>query len=385
MKKKVLFLITKANWGGAQRYVYDLATALDPTHYEPVVVVGSDGELTALLTSAGIRTICLPSLQRDIAITKEFQFARALWRTIRSERPDILHVNSSKAGGVGCFVGRVARVPSVIFTAHGWAFNEDRPRWQKLLIKTLHWLTVLLSHHTIAVSSAIKAQMQWPFAAQKMTIINPGRTISGFVSKLQARAAMVQITPELTPYQTDVWLLLIAELHPIKQHQLLIEAMQSIINTYPHVRLLCIGDGELRTSLANTIKTSQLTNHVFLLGAIPEAAQYLKAADLFVLPSKSESYGYVLHEAGLAKVPIVASHVGGITDIITDTSVGTLLNPVNSQTIAEAITTFLESPEPYHTKAQKLATHLQTRTVATMTKRTTALYDKVPRIVVSSN
>ena len=74
-RKKVLFLITKSNWGGAQRYVYDLATALDPETYEPVVALGGDGDLKEKLEKAGIRTISLQTLERDISITKEIRFA----------------------------------------------------------------------------------------------------------------------------------------------------------------------------------------------------------------------------------------------------------------------------------------------------------------------
>jgi len=153
-RKKVLFLITKSNWGGAQRYVYDLATHLDQTKFEPVVALGGDGELVTLLDHAGVRVIRINSLTRDISLKKEKEFASELYKIIRIEKPDILHVNSSKAGGVGTALGRILRVPRIIFTAHGWAFNEERPWWQRMVIKFLHWVTVLLSHRTIAVSGA---------------------------------------------------------------------------------------------------------------------------------------------------------------------------------------------------------------------------------------
>jgi hypothetical protein len=194
MRKKILFLITKSNWGGAQRYVFDLATTLDQDIYEPVVALGGNGELLDKLSVAGIRTISLATLQRDISFTKELSFAKELWRTVRIEKPDVFHVNSSKAGGLGCFIGRVAGINRVIFTAHGWAFNEDRPLWQKFIIKKLHWWTVVLSHHTIAVSSAVAAQMNWPFVQRKMTVIHPGRTITNFAGKLEARQTITHTT-----------------------------------------------------------------------------------------------------------------------------------------------------------------------------------------------
>jgi len=374
-RKKILFLITKSSWGGAQRYIYDLATTLDQAVYEPVVILGGNGELTDKLNAVGIRTITLQTLQRDISITKEIRFAAELWRIVRAERPDVLHVNSSKAGGVGCLVGRLALVPRVIFTAHGWAFNERRPWWQKFIIKKIHWFTVMLSHRTIAVSNAIVEQMNWPLAQRRMVVINPGRTIPQFESRLTARTTIALAHPPLAGYTADVWFCILAELHPIKQHAMLFDAMKIIITEYPYVRLVCIGGGELQTKLQTYINENGLEQNVFLTGAIHEAAGLLKAADLFVLPSRSESYGYVLHEAGLARVPIIASDVGGIPDIITSEAVGTLVPSNDQAALAGAIVQFLHDPQLYENKAQALQATLQNRTVTNMTTQTIEVYE----------
>ena len=373
-RKKVLFLITKSNWGGAQRYVYDLATTLDQTRFEPVVALGGEGELRDKLAQAGIKTILFTSLQRDVSLTKELTFARELWRVLQAEQPTILHVNSSKAGGIGCLIGRLAGVPRVIFTAHGWAFNEDRPWWQKLIIKKLHWLTVLLSHHTIAVSRAMITQMNWPLAQRRMSVINPGRTIPTFARKLEARQTIANHQPLLVPFVAEQWLLIIAELHPIKQHAVLFDAIAAVLTTHPQVRLVCIGDGELADQLQTHIAEHNLEQHVFLTGPIHEAALLLKAADVFVLPSQSESYGYVLHEAGLAEVPIIAANVGGITDIIADDTVGTLVSPTTAKTLADAIIAVVDQPHLYQDKARRLLPKLQARTIEHMTTRTVAVY-----------
>src|SRR5690606_30501769 len=141
-KRKILFLITKSNWGGAQRYVYDLAAGLPEEEFETLVALGGDGPLTDKLRSQGVRVVPLPALQRDMSIDKDIQSFFDIWAIIRVERPHIFHVNSSKAGLFGALIGRLAGVPKIIFTAHGWGFNEDRPGWQKLAIKFGHWLTI---------------------------------------------------------------------------------------------------------------------------------------------------------------------------------------------------------------------------------------------------
>lgn len=373
-RKKVLFLITKSNWGGAQRYVYDLATHLDPAQFEPVVALGGDGTLKEMLQHAGIRVITIDSLERDISLKKEWAFAQELWQILRHERPDILHVNSSKAGGVGTLLGRIARIPRVLFTAHGWAFNEDRPWWQRTLIKALHWLTVLFSHKTIAVSTAMMTQLDWPLIERKMKVIHPGRTIGVMYPKRDARAELISRHPVLSHHQNDPWVMTIAELHPIKRLSVLIDAMQKSIQTHPSLRCVIIGDGQLRAELTAHIERAGLQQHVFLLGSVVEAARFLKAADLFVLPSKSESYGYVLHEAGLAGLPVIATNVGGIPDIIRDGMTGTLVPPDDVPALAHAITSYFDHPKTWLPRTHALQQTMEARSVEHMTTQTSALY-----------
>jgi glycosyltransferase involved in cell wall biosynthesis len=374
-KKKVLFLITKSNWGGAQRYVYDLATHLDPERFTPVVALGGTGVLKEQLEHAGVRVITISSLDRDISLRKEWAFATELWQILRTEQPAVFHVNSSKAGGIGTLLGRLARVPRVIFTAHGWAFNETRPLWQRLVIKALHWVTVLLSHKTIAVSNAIVTQMNWPGALRKFKIIHPGRTIGAMYDRTEARMQLTEIHSPLHSYRDDPWVLTIAELHPIKQLPTLIEAMQRTVDEYPQLRSIIIGEGEERLHLERLITETGLQNHVFLTGTITEAARFLKAADLFVLPSRSESYGYVLHEAGLAGVPVIASDVGGIRDIVTDGVSGRLLPVGGTKQLAAALAHFAAHPEDWTPFAHQLHAHLRSRTVAHMATQTEAVYE----------
>src|SRR3989344_8990682 len=106
-RKKVLFLITKGNFGGAQRYVYDLATSLPKSKFEAVVAFGEGEELKALLEQAGIRTIQIEKLIREVKTFDEFKVCKNLIELIKRERPDIIHLNSSKMGGIGAVAGRL--------------------------------------------------------------------------------------------------------------------------------------------------------------------------------------------------------------------------------------------------------------------------------------
>ena len=373
-KKKVLFLITKSNWGGAQRYVYDLATTLDKNQFEPIVAMGGDGILNEMLNNAGIHTIILAEMQNKLSLKQARKAGAELRRILKAEKPDVLHVNSSTAGLIGALVGHSTRVPHIIFTAHGWAFNEDRPLWQRLMLKTLHYITVLLSDRTIAVSRAIVAQMNWPGAQRKMKVINPGRTIGVTYERAEARIKLISFCSELAPYVHDEWIVCLAELHVIKRHLVLLDAFRQLPQGKHAHRLILIGEGSERAHIETYIATHNLNDRVILTGNITEAARFLKAFDLFVLASKSESYGYVLHEAGLVGVAIVATNVGGIPDIIRDHETGLLVPPDNAPALTTAITTLLQNPTQKAAYATALHNELLMRSVAKMTRQTESLY-----------
>jgi glycosyltransferase involved in cell wall biosynthesis len=378
-QKKVLFLITKSNWGGAQRYVFDLATNLDPLAFQSIVAFGGNGELADKLTEAGIKTISLKSLVRDISAIKELRAIFELIAIIHRERPDVLHINSSKAGLYGALFGRLLRVPRIIFTSHGWAFNEARPWWQQLLFKTLHWLTVLLSHETIAVSATLKNQLSWPGAASRMRVIKLGRSLPEFKTKEDARQLLeMQVTTTdhgLIDFHEDTWIGTIAELHPIKNLAVAIDAVASLIHIFPSLRYVIIGEGQERAQLTAQIYHLGLEEHVFLVGALPEAARFLKAFDLFVLPSTSEGAGYVLLEAGLASVPIVATNVGGIPELITNGQTGSLVPPDAVDALTIAIRELLENADRQTEYITTLLPICTSYTIEKMVAETAQIYN----------
>jgi glycosyltransferase involved in cell wall biosynthesis len=373
-KKKVLFVITKANWGGAQRYVYDLATHLDQKRFVATVALGGDGQLATLLQHANIPTTTIANLERDVTLKKEWSAFRELLCLLRRERPDILHLNSSKAGALGALAGRITGVPRIIFTAHGWAFNEDRPWRQRLLIALAHWFTVLLCHYTIAVSSALPRQLSLPGTAKKFKILNPGRTIGATFSRTQARQKLTELRPALLGHENRFWFGVVAELHPIKRLHILIESFERLATKHGNIRLVIIGDGALRMTLDQLIKRKGLSESVFLLGAIADAARFLKAIDVFVLPSKSESYGYVLHEAGICGVPVIATNVGGIPDTVKNEVSGLLVPPDDVVALESAMERYLKDASLRRTHADALKSALKKRSLADMVRATEALY-----------
>lgn len=131
-KKSILFIVTKSVWGGAGKYVYDLATNLSPD-FNVSVAAGGKGELFSRSNQAGIPYFRIRGFQRQVNIFKDILATWEIGWLLFRLRPDIIHVNSSKAGGI---VGLAAKKYQLfafkkirlVFTVHGWAFNEERPQ-----------------------------------------------------------------------------------------------------------------------------------------------------------------------------------------------------------------------------------------------------------------
>ncbi len=304
LKKKILYVITKSNWGGAQKYVYDLATSLPKEQFDAAVALGGTGPLLEKLQAAGIRTISLP-LTRDIKIFSDPTVVLfSLLRLFREERPDVVHLNSSKAGGIGAFAARLAGVQRIIFTAHGWPFAEKRNAVWRLFAWLGSYGTALLSHEIIAVSKKdLLLGQRMLFCTNKMHLVYNGIKLpmafgSGEVIR-SAFPAGARITGT------------IGELTNNKNQIALIEQAKSNSDMFVAI----VGEGEERSRLEAQIREYGLEARVKLFGFMP-AREVLKGFDVFVLPSLKEGLPYVLLEARAASLPIEANRVGGVGEIM---------------------------------------------------------------------
>ena len=377
-KKKILFVITKSNFGGAQRYVYDIARSLSRSEFEIIVAFGGEGYLKKKLKDANIHTIPIEGLERDINFFNEFRVFFQLLKLYRKERPDVVHLNSSKIGGIGSLAGRIARVPKIIFTAHGWAFNEERTWIERKIIRFLYWITLLLSHTTIAVSRQIKDQVHnLPFIRHKITVIYNGVDQAGVFSKQEARELLLRQNKKMySSIPNDaLWIGTVAELHKTKGQTYAIKAMDRLIQEGKNIVFIIIGEGEERHNLRALIEEKGLANNIFLIGFIDVAPQYLRAFDIFTLTSISEALSYTILEAGLSESAVVASNVGGIPEIITSKESGLLVPTRNSSAIAQAISYLIDNKEKRNQFGRKLKQKIEhTFSLEEMLEKTISVY-----------
>lgn len=380
---KVLYIITKSNWGGAQRHVYDLSRFMKQKGYEITVALGGNGILRDKLMEAGISTRILGSLKRDISLKDDSSSLRDIWNVVREIRPDILHLHSPKAAGLGSLVGRILKVKKIIFTVHGFTMNEDRSLPQKGLIAFFTWLTMLFSTHVILLSEKEKKQAEaFPGVAEKLRVVPLGIESPTFFSRGGAIDLFQSKVPLHSKINIEKKFVIgtIGELHKNKGLVYALHAIEKVIGKFPSVVFFVIGEGDERNSLQTLIREKKLEEHVILAGYIPQAAEYLKGISLFLFPSIKEGLPYAILEAGHAGIPVISTTVGGIPEVIDDMKSGILILPKKVDEIAHAIEFLLEHRAIQKEYAQALQYRVKTYfSLDGMLRKTLDIYEEKPR------
>lgn len=341
---KILYVITKSNWGGAQRYVYDLATSFSSKGVDVVVAFGGEGELKQRLQEHSIKTITLQSLTRDISITKELSVIKEIFLLIKNEQPDIVHLNSSKAAGIGALVCRILGVTSVV-TIHGAPFREDRRFFVKKLIYFFTWVTCLCAHKVITVSKQDEADIgAMFFIKKKVTTVYLGVVYE----PKQGR---------LTPKGREIKIVTVGELTRNKGQLYGIEAIDLLRRRGVLFTYTLIGEGEDRALIERHIALKQLEDVVFLAG-YQDARSILQEYDVYLLPSIKEGLPYILLEAGKAGLPIVATITGGVPEIIRHEETGLLVPPKDVDGLCKALERVFNERKYAKQLGQNLHSHI---------------------------
>ncbi|MDP3956226.1 MAG: glycosyltransferase [bacterium] len=336
MNRRILYVVTKGTWGGAAKYVYDLATGL-PERFDVHVAMGVPGELTERLNATSVTTHILKSVNRDVSLSKDTKtFFELVW-LIHKLRPQIVHLNSSKMG-LAALAARILRVPCVVFTVHGWPFFEDRNIIARALIWFFSWITALISHRVIVISRRDQlAARTMPLVWKKTRLIYNGVNISTPLEHpRQELAELIGVSLK----QSDRVIGTIGEYTRNKGHAYLIDAFAQLKKEHLAEHLVIISDGELRSSYETKIRELKLSDCVHLVGTVLHADRFLPAFNVVAMSSVKEGLPYVLIEAGMQGVPIVASDVGGIRELITfDGGIvaGILVRPKNTNELHEAL------------------------------------------------
>ncbi len=342
---KILYIITQTEWGGAQKYVFDLSTFARLQGHEVVVATGQgeDSMLIEKLTEVGIETHQLKNLVRNISLFKDIAAVFELAGLYRKIRPDIIHLNSSMAGVIGSFASVFYRRNKhrIVYTAHGWVFNEPMNQIKRWIFLFLERFSAKLKDKIICVSEfdrqvALKHRIT---PDKNLAAIHNGLDAdkTEFLSREEALKELTANSKFSVP-DSEIIIGTVANFYPTKGLDYLIKTTQLLITRYSlSVTLIIIGDGQLRPELEKSIVEKDLTSKILLAGKKNRASQYLKAFDVYACSSVKEGLPYSIMEAMAAERPVVTTDVGGIPEIIQDEQNGLLTEPANPRELADKL------------------------------------------------
>ncbi|HLD31536.1 MAG TPA: glycosyltransferase [Patescibacteria group bacterium] len=347
-KPKILYIITQGELGGAQKYVLDLCHTLKDT-WEITIASGEpQGEqmLRAAAKDSHLPHLGLKHLRRSISPWHDLLALRELNQVLEKIRPDIIHLNSSKASILGSWAAAryQRRFPCrVVYTVHGWVFNEPGSTLKKNIFRWAEKWAAKRKDKIITLSQKERLQGQHLIdGPDKLQFIPLGIDSQNFSDKQKIHAQLSVLCPLV---DTETILGTIANFYQPKGLDILLAAVADIQNELrdKKTKLLIIGDGHQRYKLEKIIRQNNLSDLVHLLGRLPDARQYLPGFDLFILPSRKEGLPYTLLEALSARIPILATDVGGISEYVAEGKNGWLCPPNNITCLQNKILAFLEN------------------------------------------
>ena len=304
---RILYIITQADSGGAQNYVLALAR-----HFGGAIAAGNEAEeLFETAKNLNLTTFNLQHLKRNISPYHDLMAIWEIRQLIQSYEPDIVHLNSSKAGILGSFACLGLKT-KVVFTAHGFVFNEPlswpvRSFYLALEKEASRYRDQIITVSDADKESALRFNLMAP---EKITTIHNGMAPIHFLTKEEA-AAQLDLPANAFLFAT------IANLYKTKGMDLLLESIALLkAQVQEKCKFIIFGYGPEEQFLTSKIKTLQLNSRVILAGKTYRANQYLKAFHAYVLPSRKEGFPYALLEAAQAGLPILATKTGGIPEAL---------------------------------------------------------------------
>lgn len=376
-RRKILYLVTSSAWGGAERYVSVLAQALATSGGTDVLVAAGPSATQELFASlpAGTPTCTLAGLKSAISPLRDLRTILELRALIDREKVDLVHCNSSKAGLVGALAAAISRRhPKVVYTAHGWGFLERRSLPFRLAILVSELVSGRLRQATIVLSEAERrAARRWHLTSEDRLHLIPHGLDPEEICLLQRDMARARLSA-LAGRELGVIVGTVANAYPAKALDILMDAFA---RTNLDADLVIIGDGPLMPKLQEIREASPVRERIHLLGRMRDAAQFLPAFDVFALSSTKEGLPFAVLEAALAGVPIVATRVGALPEMITDGEEGLLVPPGDAAALAKSlryVLTDVPTREKLRVGARRLAARFSR---ADMIQKTLAVYEEV--------
>lgn len=344
---RVLHVITRMIVGGAQETAMLSCALADSAYIFSELLTGiesgAEGELLTESRARGVRVHLEPSLVRAVHPWKDLVALMRLWRFFRRGRWDVVHTHSSKAGILGRLAARLAGVPVIVHTVHGWGYTPEQPAW---VFRLFVWAERICAR-CCGVIVVVTAEDQKDGLARgigrpsQYRLVRSGIEIEAYrdvpVTREEARAAL--------DLPADAFVVgSVGRLSAQKSPLDLVEGFARVARARSDAHLVLVGDGPLRGEVEGRVTALGLGERVQLLGLRRDVPRLLRAFDVFALTSRWEGLPRVFPQAMAAGLPIVATRVDGAVDAIVDGETGLLVEVGDVAALGRALLALAEDP-----------------------------------------
>lgn len=341
---KIIHILGDSKYGGAAKSIIRLAQLWGKAGWEAQILT-TDPQFQAAAAAAGVRTVPVDCIWRDIRPLQDLIGLYRLWRFLRQGGFTVAHTHTTKAGFVGRLAARLAGVPVVIHTVHGFAFHERSSPAKIAFYTVLETVAGWCCHRIITVSEFHREwAMQLGIApASKLKAIPNGIPDPPGGPSVSAIRSTLGLGPD------DIFLFTPGRVAEEKGLEELVEAMKMLRERgLGNVRLLFAGDGPLLPELRRRVEERGLQENVRFLGFREDISDLLRAADIVALPSWREGLSIALLESMCAGRPIIASTIGSNKEALGardgQGACGLFVNPGDAPGLAESIEKLVVHP-----------------------------------------
>jgi glycosyltransferase involved in cell wall biosynthesis len=375
---RVAQVITRMIVGGAQETVLLTAALARRDRFEHVIVTGPqtgpEGSLLAEAQRRGVRVVVVPELVRQVHPPSDLRAVVALRRLFADLRVDVVHTHSSKAGIVGRIAAARAGVPRVLHTVHGWPFHAHQPRLASGLWRALERSAARRSDHLVVVAEPDreKGLAAGIGAAGDYVVVRSGVELEMYGTALARRH---EVRDRLGLPRDARVLGAVNRLSEQKDPLTLVAAAGRVLRADPAAWLLIVGDGPLRAAVDAGVAREDVADRVVLTGLRYDVPDLLGAMDVFLTTSLWEGLPRTILQAMATGVPVVATSVDGVVDVVDDGVTGLLVEPRNATQAATAVLGCFQNPDAARARAAKAADLLPAFSAQRMVRQLEELYE----------
>ena len=316
---------------------------MDKSLYEVELACAPGGRLIQLVEEKRMKVWTFKHLVQPIAPLEDTLALLDLSIFLKKNSYHIVHTHNSKAGIIGRLAAKLAGVPVIVHTVHGFAFHDQEPFWRQSLFRHLERLGSRWCDKMIFISQPL---IDWALE-ERITRKDKIEKIYSGIQLDQFHPA----TADVKMKNRERWQLkkeevvvgIVSKLWDGKGHITLIEAFKVLRQRIPNARLVIVGEGDLYSELLRAVNENGLRESVLFTGFQMDVSEVLSTFDVAVLPSFFEGMGRVLLEAMAMEKPVVASRVGGIPDLVKHNVNGLLINPGDVTELANALEKILSN------------------------------------------